>query len=255
MEPASLSANDLARLCSESGDEEAWREFVRRFQRPIALAVLRTARCWDIRSSALIDDLVQETFVRLCADDCRLLRNFVPREEDSIIAFLKVLAANVAHDRLRNEKALKRGGGFRQQFEHDHDNGPSTLDSLFVSAAGANDIDYSLRRAEIDRLLKSFVPDRIAARDRAIFWLYFEEGFSAREISQIASIELSVKGVESSIHRTTQHVREAFAQAPLTRPAARGPSLVQAVRHTRTRPRPSPPEGISTPLAIYKEER
>jgi RNA polymerase sigma-70 factor (ECF subfamily) len=254
MEPASVSANGLARLCSESGDEGAWREFVRRFQRPIALAVLRTARSWDVHSSAIVDDLVQETFLRLCADDCRLLRNFVPREPDSIIAYLKVLAANVTHDRLRNEKALKRGGAFRQQFEQEHENGASTLDSLFANSAAADDLDSSLRRSEIDRLLQSLIPDRITARDRTIFWLYFEEGFSAREISEIAALELSIKGVESSIHRTTQHVREAFAQQPLGRPPARSPSMAQA-RHTRTRPRSSPPEGISPPLAIYKEER
>src|ERR1700761_9745085 len=119
MELSSVSANELARICTESGDEDAWREFVHRFQRPIALAVLRTARCWGVHSSALLDDLVQETFLRLCADDCRLLRNFVPREPDSIIGYLKVLAANVAHDKLRNEKALKRGGAFvRQEVSH-----------------------------------------------------------------------------------------------------------------------------------------
>src|SRR6201996_5356 len=102
MELSSVSANELARICSQSGGEDAWREFVHRFQRPIALAVLRTARCWDIHSPAIVDDLVQETFLRLCADDCRLLRNFVPREPDSIVGDLKVLAANVTHERLRN---------------------------------------------------------------------------------------------------------------------------------------------------------
>jgi RNA polymerase sigma-70 factor (ECF subfamily) len=228
MELSSVSANQLASICSQSGGEDAWREFVRRFQRPIALAVLRTARCWGVYSSSIADDLVQETFLRLCADDCRLLRNFVPREPDSIIGYLKVLAANVAHDKLRNEKALKRGGSFHRQEAE-----PADLDALVPASGGSEAVDRSIRRDEIDRTLRSFIPDRLTDRDRTIFWLYFEQGFSAREIGQIASIGLTVKGVESSIHRSTQQIREALARPS----AARGS-----------------PEGISAPFTIYKEE-
>jgi len=231
MQLSSVSANELARVCSESGSEAAWSEFVRRFQRPIALAVLRTARCWDVHSPALLDDLIQETLLRLCADDCRLLRNFVPREPDSIIGYLKVLATNVTHDRLRNEKALKRGGAFRRQ-----DTDSADLDAIVPPYGGQDAIDRSIRRNEIDRALRSFIPDRLTDRDRTIFWLYFEQGFSAREIGQIASIGLTVKGVESSIHRSTQQVREALAR-PTPRAAAKDGA-----------------KGISAPLSIYKEE-
>jgi RNA polymerase sigma-70 factor (ECF subfamily) len=211
MELSSISANELARLCVETGGEDVWQEFVHRFQRPIALAILRTARSWGQNSTALVDDLVQEVFLRLCADDCRLLRNFVPREPDSIIGYLKVLATNVTHDKLRNEKAVKRGGSFIFQ-----DTEPAELDGLIAAPAGASAAEKSLRRYEIDRALQSFVPQLITDRDRTIFWLYFEQGFSAREIGEIASIGLTVKGVESSIHRTTQQVREAFLRHPVS---------------------------------------
>jgi len=227
MELSSVSANELVRICTESGDEHAWHEFVRRFQRPIALSVLRTARCWDVNSPAIVEDLVQETFLRLCADDCRLLRDFVPREPDSIIGYLKVLATNVTHDRLRMERALKRGGAFPIRKTE-----PADLDSLLSTLSGSDAIDRSICRKEIDQALQSFIPDRLTDRDRTIFWLYFEQGFSAREIGQIASIGLTVKGVESSIHRSTQQVREAFA-----RPSAGKGSA----------------EGISAPTTIYKE--
>lgn len=248
----SVSANELARVCIESGDEDAWREFVRRFQRPIALSVVRTARGWDVRSPEIIDDLIQETFLRLCADNCRLLRNFVPREPDSIVAYLKVLAANVTHDKLRNEKALKRGGAFLR-----HDVESADLETLLVSARGADAIDRSLRRAEIDHMLRSLVPHRITARDRTIFWLYFEQGFSAREIGEIAAIGLSVKGVESSIHRSTQHLREALASGHNDGHAATAAPPPRSVA-SRISPRvvggEPAAEGISDSLAIYEEE-
>lgn len=217
MELSSISANELARLCCETGREDAWREFVRRFQRPIALAILRTARNWGAHSATLVDDLVQDVFLRLCADDCRLLRNFVPREPDSIIGYLKVLAANVTHDKLRTEKAVKRGGSFIFQ-----DTEPVDLDGLFAAPAGADAVEKSVRRHEIDQALQSFAPQVITDRDRTIFWLYFEQGFSAREIGEIASIGLTVKGVESSIHRTTQQVREVLLGHPAPFPDAKG---------------------------------
>ena len=206
---SSISANDLAILCCEGGSEDAWREFVCRFQRPIALSVIRTARGWGMQSSAAIDDLVQETFLRLCDDECRLLKNFVPRDPDSIIGYLKVVAANVAHDRLRSEKAIKRGGSLDRVDEPQTD-----LDSAFVAPSATAEIDRNLRRREIDEALRSFVPDVLSERDRTIFWLYFEQGFSAREIGAIPSIELTVKGVESSIYRTTQRLKEAFQRRP-----------------------------------------
>jgi RNA polymerase sigma-70 factor, ECF subfamily len=40
-----------------------------------------------------------------------------------------------------------------------------------------------------------------------IFWLYYRDGLTARAIAQLPGIRLSVKGVESTIHRLTRRVR------------------------------------------------
>jgi RNA polymerase sigma-70 factor (ECF subfamily) len=229
MDFSSLSANELVQCCSNGGNNEAWREFVTRFQRPIALSVLRTARCWGIYSNSQLDDLVQETFLRLCTEDCRLLKSFIPREEDSAIGFLKMVAANITHDRLRAEKTLKRGGSFtRRELE------AAELDGSLVSRNDGAALESSITKGEIDRALRTLVPAVLSERDRTVFWLYFEQGFSAREISEISSIGLTVKGVESCIHRTTQQIR-----AVLQPPAK--------ILLTR-------PEGDCGPLAISKEK-
>jgi DNA-directed RNA polymerase specialized sigma24 family protein len=77
-------------------------EFIRRFQLVIAAAVLRTARQWGEPSRAQLDDLTQNTYLKLCENDSRLLRSFQPRHEDSIYGFLKVVAANVVHDHFKD---------------------------------------------------------------------------------------------------------------------------------------------------------
>jgi RNA polymerase sigma-70 factor (ECF subfamily) len=209
MDYQALPANELAQICSDAGTPPAWDEFVRRFQRPIALAVSRTARGWGVNSPALIDDLVQETFLRLCAHNARLLKSFTPREPDSIIGFLKVIAANTTHDHLRGENSQKRGGAM-ERFESPHGN----LDTLYA-APGQHDLaDKAIQLSEIDRTLQSFIPHTLTERDRTIFWLYFQQGFTARDIAAIATIGLTVKGVESSIHRTTRQLKEALALPP-----------------------------------------
>jgi RNA polymerase sigma-70 factor, ECF subfamily len=202
MEYRSASANDLAGWCADVANQAAWQEFVRRFQRPIALVVLRTARGWGEPATALVDDLVQETFLRLCADNCRLLRGFVSRQPDSILGYLKVIAANVAHDHFRAQASLKRGGDLRRvEAETDE------TESLPAPVQQTNAVEVGLQLAEIDRKMQAFPKDVLSERDRTIFWLYYRQGFTARDIGEIPAFGLTVKGVESSIHRTTALVK------------------------------------------------
>lgn len=203
----SVSANELVERCLTSGTPEEWNEFVRRFQRPIALTVMRTARMWGIVSSARIEDLVQEVLLKLCINDHRLLRNFAPREPDSIIGYLKTVSANVTRDHLRSEQAQKRGGGLLIAVDD-----PEIVEGRSRNSHEKSDIEAALQLREIEDALRSLIPSVITERDRTIFCLYFRQGFSARDIGEIKSLGLTVKGVESSIHRTTRELRTRLGQ-------------------------------------------
>src|SRR4051812_2099089 len=95
---SSLSCDELVRACAESGDAEAWQEFVCRFERLIGIVVWRVARRHGENSGTVVEDLVQETYAKICDDDCRLLRGFKPHHQDAFFGMLKVTAANVARD-------------------------------------------------------------------------------------------------------------------------------------------------------------
>jgi len=84
-------------------------EFIRRFHGVIAGAVLRTARQWGEPSRAQVEDLIQDTYLKLCEDNSRLLASFRPRHEDAIYGFLKVVTANVVRDHFKSALAAKRG--------------------------------------------------------------------------------------------------------------------------------------------------
>jgi DNA-directed RNA polymerase specialized sigma24 family protein len=59
---------------------------------------------------------------------------------------------------------------------------------------------------QLDRKLRS-APGVIGERDRAFFWLYYRQGFTAEEIAGLAATGLTAKGVESALRRVTIWLR------------------------------------------------
>jgi RNA polymerase sigma-70 factor (ECF subfamily) len=55
-------------------------------------------------------------------------------------------------------------------------------------------------------------PDR--ERDRTIFWLYFRQGMSTREIASLPGIGLGTKGVGSVIERMKHSIRDRILGTP-----------------------------------------
>src|SRR5690348_15064873 len=79
----SLSCDELVRACAESGNTEAWQEFICRFGPLINRVVMRVARRYGERRIELIEELAQETYSKFCANDCKLLRNFEHRHQNA----------------------------------------------------------------------------------------------------------------------------------------------------------------------------
>ena len=89
---SAVSVSELIRACVE-GEAAAWQEFIERFHRIIAITSYRAARRWGKDSPAVVDDLTQEAYVKLCADHARVLREFDSPHPDAMFAFLKVVTA------------------------------------------------------------------------------------------------------------------------------------------------------------------
>ncbi len=97
-------------------DESLWTEFIHRSQPIIAGTIIKIMRRWRKPSPVLIDDLVQEVYLKLCANNFKVLRQFVCLHEDALYGFLKVVAANTVQDHFRSARSQKRGNG--RQDEH-----------------------------------------------------------------------------------------------------------------------------------------
>jgi RNA polymerase sigma-70 factor (ECF subfamily) len=214
-----LPADELVKTCLNAGSPGAWEEFVRRFQKLIATVVLRTARRFGESDPQLVSDLVQETYLKLCSDDARLLRSFTSRHEGAIFGYLKVVTSNLVHDYFKAIRSQKRGG-VSNYSEYD--------ESEASVAAPAHDLDRDILIQEIDVCLQGVCKGVNSRRDRAIFWLYYREGLSASAIASLPTIDLTVKGVETTLLRLARLVREQL-HSESGKPQSRGPSETGSV--------------------------
>ena len=206
MTDSTCNASEIVRRCLDKANEEAWVEFVRFFQPLVTRSVHRVMRHYGVFTSTLIDDLAQETYMRLCKDDCRALREFEYRHDEAIFGYIKVIATSVAMDHFRSRAAHKRRGEVA-------DDGTSPQAAVSSQAIE----DRALLR-QLEQLLAATQSER----DCAIFWLYYRQGFTARDIASLPNIELTQKGVESCIYRLTQSLRDAVKTDARSRIIAKG---------------------------------
>jgi DNA-directed RNA polymerase specialized sigma24 family protein len=109
---SSLPLRDLICFCAgPESNNEAWQEFDLRLRKPISLAIIRVAYLWHEPPGAVVEDLVQETYLKLWADGCRHLRDFAVLHPEAILGYVKTVAANLAHDHFRHQ--FGPGGGNR----------------------------------------------------------------------------------------------------------------------------------------------
>ncbi len=200
-----LSLWELVQLCLASQDSEPWLEFVSRVQPLISGVVRNCLRRWSISDPALVDDLTQDTFLKLCDRDFRALREFHFEHEYSLYGFLKTVAVHVVHDHIRKIRPW--------------DPEPQDLETISPTmparSSFAEDAQSQILMAEIQRCLEQELQNQPnCRRDITIFWLYYRCGFTAKDISRLPSIGLSVKGVESTLLRLTRLLRGRLGGRP-----------------------------------------
>jgi RNA polymerase sigma-70 factor, ECF subfamily len=207
-----FSSIELIRACAGSKDEGAWTEFIRRFQIVIAAAALRTARLWVEPSRAQLDDLIQDTYLKLCEDDSHLLRTFQSRYEDSIYGFMKVIAANVVHDHFKAATAAKRGAGQTEAIAE-----PVKMEPRTIGPDSFEVVSQRLQLERIEKILYMVTAGKDQERKRTIFWLRHRQGLTASEIAAIPSIGLTTEGVESVLMRLAAMIRSHILSSTLHR--------------------------------------
>jgi RNA polymerase sigma-70 factor (ECF subfamily) len=182
---------DVARL-AQQGREAAFRELVRRYERPVFSLVFRM-----VRDSATAEDLAQDTFIKVL--------NHVDkyRPEFKFSSWLFKIANNVAIDHLRR----------RQLNTISMDGSPNAATAADVEATSFDIADKSESALEvmeakelgsaIERAIGSLRPEY-----RSCIMLRHVEGRSYEEIA--ATLDLPLGTVKTYIHRARHQLREAL---------------------------------------------
>ncbi|HZS26474.1 MAG TPA: sigma-70 family RNA polymerase sigma factor [Candidatus Angelobacter sp.] len=189
---------------SESS-EEAWSEFIRRYHRLIKAVITKAVRRFGNVSHDLVDDLTQNVYLKLCADNFRALRNVEILQENAFLGFLKVVATHTVQDYFRHTAASKTGGTYELEAVEAAIPGDQGL-----RRDASSELERAILLERIDTILKTFLHEPNFARDRAIFWLYYRQGLPTKEIAALSDIKLSVKGVESVLLRLTRQLKVAL---------------------------------------------
>jgi len=210
---SAISPEDLALVCFQTRDEFAWAEFVRRFHPLIARVVIRVAHQWGEASPQTIDDLIQDTYLKLCADRSNFSQKFKPTHRDAVFGYIKVFTANLVHDHFKASRSQKRDSAITTSIDAvpAHGLGASTVTN---SAA----LDRTVLIQQVDSCLQTIAPGPKGQRDRRIFWLYYRVGLPASEIAALPTIGLSTKGVESTLLRLNRQIRERLINSHQTVP-------------------------------------
>jgi RNA polymerase sigma-70 factor (ECF subfamily) len=200
---SAILPEELMHACLSNGDELAWAEFIRRFQPLIASVVLRLARRWGEASPSLIDDLVQETYLKLCAERLQVLESFKPAHRDAVYGYIKVFTTNLVHDHFKASHTQKRSLGIATTSI-----GAAETTGVLEATVSASGVERAVLIQEVDGCLQKITRGQNSRRDCRIFWLYYRVGLPARAIAALPGIGLSTKGVESILLRLTKQVRE-----------------------------------------------
>lgn len=202
----------MLRDCLDTGTPASWEKFIRLAQPVIASAIVRTLNRWGGERLNVSDDLIQDTFLQLCAKDFRVLRNFRAGETNSLYAYLRTIASSTVIDYLNSLSNIKNGGGI-------------ALLSIDAPGTGAGvrcaaphrEIEKNLLLRRIENCLAEF-----RDRDRQIFWLYHRHGFSPEAISAYPGIAVGKGGVETILYRLTKVVRDCVTRGVADKTAGGG---------------------------------
>lgn len=189
-----FSEGDLAAACAR-GEGRAWAELLRRYDGKVQSALRGAGAPEDV------EDLRQDVWARLLANDRAALRSFRGERAGSLRVFIGQVARRVAIDHGRARRLRPPGNGGQE---------PAAL------ASPAPGPFEQLRGAARARRLSAAL-DAVAAaaehpaRDRDILRLHFEEGYLPAEIAGMTP-GISSRGIESLLRRTRQKLAAVLSE-------------------------------------------
>ena len=175
---------------AQRGREDAFRELVRRYERPVFSLIFRM-----VRDSATAEDLAQDTFIKVLNHIDRY------RPEFKLSSWLFKIANNVAIDHLRRRQVdtISMSGS-----PHAASAAEIEATSFDVASGGESALD-EIESKELGSAIEKAIA-RLRPEYRSCILLRHVEGRSYEEIA--ATLDLPLGTVKTYIHRARHQLRE-----------------------------------------------
>ena len=177
---------------AQRGREDAFRELVRRYERPVFSLIIRM-----VRDSATAEDLAQDTFIKVLNHIDKY------RPEFKLSSWLFKIANNVAIDHLRRRQVdtVSMSGSA-------HAGTPAEVEATsFDVASGDESALDELQSKELGSAIEVAIA-RLRPEYRSCILLRHVEGRSYEEIA--ATLDLPLGTVKTYIHRARHELRESL---------------------------------------------
>jgi RNA polymerase sigma-70 factor (ECF subfamily) len=176
---AKTELDELTLRRAQRGDERAWRDLVERYQQPVHALIWRL---FAGRSRHRVEDLVQETFVRVL----RALAGFEPAGSASLSTWMLTIATRLALNELRRPDHAR----------------------LEVEPEGSASADGDAERRRLGNAIAAGVA-ALPDAQRAVFVLREYHGLDYAEIA--TALELDLNTVKSRLMRARTALRARLA--------------------------------------------
>ncbi len=209
----------IIKECAQGAHNQiAWCEFIRRFDRHIKLTVIRAYKYVSIStkskqhiSKELIRDLVQEVYIRLVRNNCKILKNFRPSNNGSIFAYLTLTSASVVKDYFRKTGRLKRKGSLLSICEElDFSKADCIMNNRLASFTFTNPEEQLIAKDLLEKLEEHYSSVDAKGNNNIkelLFKLYFLKGMSIRDISRINGLNITLGNINTIIWRMKREIK------------------------------------------------
>lgn len=193
-----LTDRELIELCLQ-GNEDAWRELLRRFHRLLAGVVAKTLRRsplfahTTVSIPSLIEDGAQDALARICANNFRALRELEWRHDGALRGLLQVTALTAAQDIVRRHMSKRWNTGQEEPLDKPGPVIPS-------SESTEKKMLHKILLEQLARCLEKVVHDEPdSKRDIAMFLLYYGSRVTAADLARL--YRMNVRKVENTVAR------------------------------------------------------
>jgi len=170
MDNTDFNEGELLKGCI-SGDKEKWDIFVKRYSKLIYHTIYKTLRVNDTPANPDdVNDLFQEVFTSLCAENSRKLRMFDPRKGCNLPSWIRMITMRMTIDHLRKNRPL------------------ASVDDLPIEPSQTGDQETIINEEAISHIRKLL--EKLPAKDKLLIELSYMRELPPEEVAQILHISV-----------------------------------------------------------------